>query len=85
MLCAAQATPAPFSLSSPFMSTFNRFCIGSAFSIAVAGVSCFAALMHDVTGPQDYSARTVSNLALAALVLPGAAVLPLAAASRKSA
>ena len=85
MLCAAQATPAPFSLSSPFMSTFNRFCIGSALSLAVAGVGCFAALMHDTTGPRAYSARTISNLALAALVLPGAAVLPLTAANRNAA
>ena len=67
------------------MSNFNRFCIGSALSLAVAGVGCFAAVMHDVTGPKAYSARTISNLALAALVLPGAAVLPLAAANRKNA
>ena len=67
------------------MSTFNRFCIGSALSLAVAGVGCFAALMHDTTGPRAYSARTISNLALAALVLPGAAVLPLTAANRHAA
>jgi len=41
--------------------------------------------MHDTTGPRTYSARTISNLALAALVLPGAAVLPLTAANRKGA
>ena len=54
-------------------------------SLAIAGVGCFAALMHDTTGPRTYSARTISNLALAALVLPGAAVLPLTAANRKGA
>tara|TARA_B100000405_G_scaffold57653_1_gene39089 strand:+ start:950 stop:1180 length:231 start_codon:yes stop_codon:yes gene_type:complete len=54
----------------------------AAFSLQVAAVSCFAALMHDVTGPRTYSARTVSNLALAALLLPGAAVAPLALAGR---
>ena len=46
------------------------------------GVSAFAVLVHDVTGPQRLDSRTISNLALAALIVPGVASLPLAAASR---
>ena len=48
MLCAAQATPAPFSLSSPFMSASDRrrdLRIVAAlfgFSIALAGVDVAA-------------------------------------------
>lgn len=84
VMCSAGNAPR-LSLSTLFMSAFNRLCIGSALSLTVAGVGCCAALLHDVTGPRTYSARTISNLALAALVLPGVAVAPLAAANRKNA
>tara|TARA_B100001287_G_scaffold173208_1_gene145881 strand:- start:292 stop:444 length:153 start_codon:yes stop_codon:yes gene_type:complete len=40
--------------------------------------------VHDVTGPQRFDSRTISNLALAALIVPGLASLPLAAASEAS-
>ena len=52
VMCSAGNAPrSSLSLSLLFMSTFNRFCIGSALSLAVAGVACFAALMHNTTGP----------------------------------
>lgn len=60
----------------------QRTGLAASLAFQIAGVSCFAAMMHDITGPRDYTARAVSNLALASLILPGLAVAPLAAASR---
>jgi len=60
----------------------KRTGMAASLALQIAGVSCFAAMMHDITGPRDYTARAVSNLALASLILPGLAVAPLAAASR---
>ena len=56
----------------------------AAGAAVAAGALCFAALIHDVTGPQRFEARTVSNLALASLLLPGVASLPLQAAGKAS-
>ena len=61
---------------------FKNAGLTAALSLQVAGVSCFAAMMHDVTGPRNYTAAAVSNLALASLILPGLAVAPLALAGR---
>ena len=54
-----------------------------------AGLGCFGVLMHDVISSGNagrpnlhHSSRTISNLALGALILPGLAALPLAAAQR---
>ena len=55
----------------------------------LTGFACFGVLMHDVISSGNagrarlhHSSATISNLALGALILPGLAVLPLAAAQR---
>ena len=54
---------------------------GAAFCI---GGFCFGVMIHDVTGPQRFDGRTISNLALAALIVPHAGVLPLIASGKAS-
>ena len=56
----------------------------AAGAAVAAGALCFAVMIQDVTGPQRFDARTVSNLALASLLLPGVASLPLQAAGKAS-
>ena len=56
--------------------------IAASLAFQGAGVSCFAVLMHDTTGPRNLTSQAISNLCLASLLLPGVAVAPLAAASR---
>ena len=68
------------------MKLFSLRCIKhgcAALSLAplAVGFTAFSVLVHDVTGPQRFDSRTISNLALAALIVPGLASLPLAAAS----
>ena len=61
---------------------FKRAGIAASLAFQVAGISCFAVLMHDTTGPRNLTSQAISNLCLASLLLPGVAVAPLAAASR---
>lgn len=60
----------------------QRAGMAASLALQIGGLSCFAAMMHDVTGPRDYSSRAISQLCLASLILPGLAVAPLAVASR---
>lgn len=60
----------------------QRAGMAASLALQIGGLSCFAAMMHDITGPRDYTSRAISNLALASLILPGLAVAPLAVASR---
>ena len=60
----------------------KRAGIAASLAFQVAGVSCFAVLMHDTTGPRNLTSQALSNLCLASLFLPGLAIAPLAVASR---
>ena len=81
-MCSAGNARAVLSLLSFYVHLRRCMAPLSLLPLLASDASC---LMHDTTSPRTYSARTISNLALASLVLPGVAVLPLTAANRKSA
>lgn len=61
--------------------------IGTSVSCAMAGISCFAVLMHDVdrslvNNRPGLNSEQISLLALAALIAPAVGVIPLHAAGR---
>ena len=64
-----------------FLRCIKHGCAALSLTPLALGVTAFSVLVHDVTGPQRLDSRSISNLALAALIVPGLSALPLAAAS----
>ena len=64
-----------------FLRCIKHWCAALSLAPLALGVTAFSVLVHDVTGPQRLDSRSISNLALAALIVPGLSALPLAAAS----
>ena len=55
--------------------------IATSASFLVVGLSCFAAFLHDTATTRRFTAKTLSGLALASLIIPAVGVLPLVAAT----
>ena len=71
----------------PLKPMLKSLLIGTSVSCAMAGISCFAVLMHDVdrslvNNRPGLNSEQISLLALAALIAPAVGVIPLHAASR---
>ena len=71
----------------PLETMLKSLLIGTSVSCAMAGISCFAVLMHDVdrslvNNRPGLNSEQISLLALAALIAPAVGVIPLHAASR---
>ena len=73
--------------TTPLKPMIKSLLIGASVSCAMAGISCFAVLMHDVdrslvTNRPGLNSEQISLLALAALIAPAVGVIPLHAANR---
>ena len=71
----------------PFEPMIKSLLIGASVSCAMASISCFAVLMHDVdrslvNNRPGLKSEQISLLALAALIAPAVGVIPLHAAGR---
>jgi len=79
--------PKNTTISEKPMSKLKDCLLLSAVGCVVAGAGCFAVLMHDVhqsleTNRPSLSSEQISNLALAALLVPALGVIPMKAAER---
>lgn len=78
----AQHTTAEHQHFTPHQPTnMKNALIATSASFLVVGVSCFAAFLHDTAISRKFTAKTLSGLALASMVIPAVGVLPLMAAT----